>query len=193
MTDPAARIAPITPAEQTDEIRAMFSVMAGVGKDKAEDSPVLKTFARHPKLTHPFLQFNRHLLFTSTLPDRVRQIAILRVAWLRQSRFLWASHLRHSLIFGFTEADFDAVKVGSASPHWSEAERVFVDATDQFVIHSDLDDKGWDALASHLSQQQVMDMIFTIGAYMLLATAFNAMRIERDAGHIELAARYGSP
>jgi alkylhydroperoxidase family enzyme len=193
MPDPVPRIPQIAEAERTDEVRAMFAAIAGAGTDDVEDHYVLKTFAQHPALTKPFLDFNLHLLTTSTLPVRLRQIAILRVAWEKRARYMWASHVRLSLRVGLVEADFEAAKLGLASPHWSDAERAIVRATDELMTRSDVDDAMWAELSAHLERKQIMDLLFTVGAYVLLALAFNAMRIQREPELIALAERYGSP
>ena len=193
MQDPAPRVPQIGGEERSEAVRAMFAAIAGAGTADIEDHYVLKTFAHHPALTHPFLTFNLHLLTSSTLPVRLRQIAILRVAWVKRARYMWASHVRMSLGLGLSEQDLMAAKLGDASPHWSDAERVIMRATEQLMAQSDLDDAHWDALSGVLSRQQIMDFIFTVGAYGLLALAFNAMRIQREPDLIALAERYGSP
>lgn len=193
MTEQAQRIPRITEADRTDEVREMFAAMAGLSTMDIDRNHVLMTFAQYPALTRPFLEFNRHLLSTSLLPVRLRQIAILRVAWCRSARYMWASHLRMSLRLGLTGEDFEAVKCGPTATHWSAAERIVLDAVDQMCERSDLDDEHWAALAAHLDRRQIMDFVFTVGAYILLALAFNSMRIQREAELQDLARRYGSP
>lgn len=193
MTDPAPRVPLITDDQRTDEVRKMFAAFEQVGGKNLDHHHVMKTYAQHPALSEPLLTFNAHLLGSSTLPVRLRQIAILRVAWTRRCRYMWASHLMLSLYNDFVEADFEAVKTGAASSHWSELERAVLTATDQLRDTSDLDDAAWTALELHLERRQIMDLLFTVGAYVMLAMAMNAMRIEREPHLIELAERYGSP
>src|SRR5206468_286774 len=45
--------------------------------------PAMSTLVRHPDLTEAFLGFSVYLLFRSSLPPRVRELAILRVAHRR--------------------------------------------------------------------------------------------------------------
>src|SRR6516164_2625793 len=107
MPDPAPRIPQITEAERSDEVRAMFAAIAGAGTMDIEEHYVLKTFAQHPALTKLFLDFNLHLLTTTSLPVRPRQLAILRTAWVKRARYMWASHIRLSLSVGLTPDDFE--------------------------------------------------------------------------------------
>jgi 4-carboxymuconolactone decarboxylase len=189
-----ARVPQITRAEWTDAARDVFAVLEGRRAwENGSENPVIKTFAQHPALTVPFLVFNRHLLRTSTVPVRLRQLAILRVAWTRRAEYMWASHMNLSLSLGLSPADFEAVKIGPEAPRWSEPERAVLRAVEQLRDQSDLDDAAWNALAAHFDRHQMMDFLFTVGAYVLLALAFNAMRIELAPELEELARRYGSP
>ena len=61
------------------------------------------------------------------------------------------------------------------------------------MAHSDVDDACWEALSEVLDRQQIMDFLFTVGAYVLLAMAFNTMRIQRQPDLIELGERHGVP
>lgn len=163
------------------------------GQLNIDNNPVLNTFARHPQLTQPFLVFNRHLLTSSTLPVRLRQIAILRIAWLKQGRYVWSSHLRTSLRAGLSSEDFEPVKIGESSQHWNDQEKIVLRATNQLAENADIDDVTWQALSAFFSEQQLMDFLFTVGTYLQLAMICNAMRIEREDELLQLAEQYGAP
>ena len=130
---------------------------------------------------------------SSTLPVRLRQIAIMRVAWVRKATYVWSSHLRTSLRNGLSGEEFEPVKQGESSPYWNEQERIILRATDQAMENSDVDDATWQALTEFLSEQQVLDFLFTVGAYALLGMVCNSLRIEREDALLELAEKYGAP
>ncbi|MFP5306882.1 MAG: carboxymuconolactone decarboxylase family protein [Gammaproteobacteria bacterium] len=184
----APRIAQIAPGEWTDAVREVMDIF-----ERGPDNNIVRTFAQHPELAKHFLIFNRYLLRASTLPPRLRQIAILRVAWTRRVKYMWASHLRVSIPIGLTEADFEAVKLVAESPHWSALERRILIATDELLRDSQLTDESWAALSEQLDQRQRMDFLFTVGTYVLLALVFNTLRIEREPELQALARRFGSP
>jgi len=48
-------------------------------------------------------------------------------------------------------------------------------------------------MTTFLDQRQVMDFLFTVGAYALLGMVCNALRIEREDALLELAEQYGAP
>ena len=136
-TDPPARIPQVQPEDLTDDGRGVFTALGTIragqqaapsaGGPTAQANHVLRTLAQHPALSKSFLPFNGYLLSAnSTLPVRLRQLAIHRVAWIRHCVYMWSSHLRVSLPLGLTREDFDAVKVGEASSHWSPLERTLI-------------------------------------------------------------------
>lgn len=191
--DPPARVPRIAPDERTEAVWELIRMFSGPGRLNVDENHGLNTLGQHPDLAQAFLTFNRHLLMSSTLPVRLRQIAILRVAWTRKGRYVWSSHLRTSLRNGFSGDEFEPVKLGAAAPYWNDEERAVLAATDELLASSDLGEESWNSLCAFLDRRQVMDFLFTVGAYLLLSIAFNAIRIEREVELLELAARYGVP
>ncbi len=191
--DPAPRIPRITSMDRTDAVKELTELFSGPGRLDVDENHVLNTLGQHPELAKPFLIFNRYLLMSSTLPVRLRQIAILRVCWVKRARYMWSSHLRTSLRNGLKGDDFEPVKVGQDSPYWSEEERTVLVATDQLMETSNLDDKTWNALGAFLDRRQIMDFLFTVGNYVQLAMVLNTIRVDREPELIELAERYGAP
>lgn len=191
--DEQARIAKIAVDAVTDEIKEIFALFSGPGRINVEENHVLNTFAQHPPLALAFLSFNRYLLMQSTLPVRLRQIAIMRVAWVTKSRYVWSSHLRTSLRNGLTDEVFESIKTGSSSPYWTADEKLIIQATEQLLDEGDLDDAMFQSLSTVLETRQLMDFIFTVGAYQLLASVCKSLRIEREDALLELADRYGAP
>ena len=194
MTDPSPRMPKVTEEQWTDDVIEVFNVLTGPGFN-ADNSKhhVVTTFAQHPALATPFFRFNKHLLATNTMPIRLRQIAIMRTAWVRRCVYMWSSHLRMSVGLGLTREDFEAIKEGADSAYWSPFESLLVGAVDTLCDRSDLDQATWDALSAEFDHQQMLDLLFTVGAYVMIALAMNALRIDREEELIDYAAEYGAP
>lgn len=193
MTDPAPRIPRISEAEQIQAAAEVFKVFDNPGWPPSSQHHVITTFAQHPGLAERFLVFNKHLLATSTLPIRLRQIAILRTAWTGGASYMWSSHIKLSLGVGLTQADFEAVKQGAGAPHWTEFERTIVIAVDQLRENQVLEEAVWQSLSSVFNHQQMLDLLFTIGTYTMLAMVFNSARIQREPELVALGEQYGNP
>jgi len=166
------RLQPL-PADQWDEAtRQALSAMRG-----ADTNNALSTFAHHPALAKAFLKFNVHLLMSSTLPPRIRELAILRVAHRRGCAYEWSHHVSMAKDEGITDDQIDAVKKGEAADPF---DRAVITAVDELEEYSQMSDQTWAALGERLNDQQRMDFIFTVGCYALLAMAFNTFGVELE-------------
>jgi 4-carboxymuconolactone decarboxylase len=137
-------------------------------------SNVLGLLARHPALARAFLTFNAHLLTASTLPPRLRELAILRVAWRRRCQYEWAQHVRIARRAGVTGEEIGQARSGAAT--------LVNRAVAELEEGACLSEATYQALAAELSDQQLMDLVFTIGTYALLAMAFNTFGVQLDPG-----------
>ena len=63
------------------------------GATRHDAGNVLSTLVRHPKLTRAYLKFSTYLLYGSTLPPRIREQVILRVAHRRGCAYEWSHHV----------------------------------------------------------------------------------------------------
>ncbi len=137
----------------------------------------LSTLVRHPDLTKAFLGFNVYLLFRSSLPPRLREVAILRVAHRRHCAYEWEHHVEMAKAEGLTDADVDAIRRGAAT---NEVDALVLRAVDELDEKSNLSDETWAALGEHLNDRQRMDFVFTVGAYAMLAMAFNTFGVQLE-------------
>jgi alkylhydroperoxidase family enzyme len=159
----------------------------------ADKNPVLKTFAHAPKTAELFSALNVHLLVTNSVPVRQRQIAIMRTAWLCKARYMWSSHLRTSMSFGLEPELFRPLQVGASDPYFTEFERTIIRATEDLVTDRLINQANWQALAAEWSDEQLLDFMFTVGAYVLTAGVMRSTGVEREPELLELADKYGAP
>jgi AhpD family alkylhydroperoxidase len=150
----------------------------GPGRPKGLNA--LGTLARHPELTRAYHTFNGHLLFASTLSPRVRELLVLRVAALRGCEYEWAQHVILGRDAGITAAEIDQLAVGPRAGGWQPLDRALISAVDELVADAKVTDDTWDTLAGHFDDRQLMDLVFTVGAYDLLAMAFRSFGVELD-------------
>lgn len=164
---------PPLPADQWDE--ATHKALSAMRN--AESNNALSTLAHHPALAKAFLRFNVHLLTSSTLPPRVRELAILRVAHRRDCAYEWSHHVRMAKDEGITDDEIAAVRRGEAG---DEFDRAVIAGVDELEEKSQLSDETWSALGQRLDDQQRMDFVFTVGCYAALAMAFNTFGVQLE-------------
>ncbi len=150
------------------------------GGDRPKGLNVLGTLARHPALTRAFNTFNGHVLFATTLSERQRELLILRVAALRRADYEWAQHAVMAGDAGLDRAEVARIAEGPDAPGWSPLDKALLRAVDELVGDALISDDTWRGLASELDERQLMDLVFTVGAYDLLAMAFRSFGLELD-------------
>ena len=185
------RIPPRPPSEWDAEVRDALSVMmrregAEAGKGGQGGAPrvvnALAVLMRYPALAKAFLTFNRHLLSASSLSERIRELLILRIAWLRRAEYEWAQHVVLGARAGLRKEEIEALKEGPDAALWAPADAAVVRAVDELHADACITDATWDQLSKTLDQRQLMDLVFTVGAYDLLAMAFKSFGLELDPG-----------
>ncbi len=139
---------------------------------------IFRTLARHPKLLKRWMVFANHVLFGSTLPARERELIILRAGYRCGSGYEWAQHVAIGRRSGVSDDDIRRIAQDPADAEWSQADRELVRATDQLVDDRFIDDATWSALAARWSEQQLMDLVFTVGQYVLVSMALNTFGVQ---------------
>lgn len=175
------RIPPANREELSDKGKEYLAIVEGPdGRKGGSKSNIVMTLAHHPDLALPYFNFGHHVLGASTLPGRVREIATLRTAWLHHSDYQWNKHAASALKIGVTQAEVDATKTGADDPVWSASDQYIIRAVDQLKHTTAIDDETWQGLAQQLDQKQLLDFVFTVGHYAMLAMFLQAVRVQEE-------------
>ena len=98
----------------------------------------------------------------------------------RGATYEWKQHVVLAADAGITPDEVAAVAEGPGAPGWSSFERALLSAVDDLLADALVDDRTWEVLAAELDVQQLMDLVFTVGAYDLLAMAMRSFGIPLD-------------
>jgi alkylhydroperoxidase family enzyme len=191
--DPPARLPQVRLEDFTDETRAFFGQWTGGIFRDADTNPVLRTFAHHPQLANAFSPLNIHILSTNTLPVKQRQIAIMRTAWITKALYMWSSHLQTSVSCGLSTDMYGPIQRGADDPYFTDFERVVIRATEDLVNDRKISDANWHALMAEWDEKQMLDFLFTVGCYVMVAGVMRSTGAERHEDLLELADKYGAP
>ena len=170
------RIAPLDVEALDDDVRSLMG--------RFEDDPlnIFRTLANHPKLLKRWLVFANHVLGKSTLPEREREIVILRIGWLCRAGYEWGQHVQIGLECGLTAAEIQAIKAGPDAGSWSEGDRDLLLATDELHRDAHVSDATWARLGERWSTEQLMDIVFAVGQYNLVSMALNSFGVQPEPG-----------
>lgn len=173
------RIEPLSEETMNDDQTAMIAPL----KERYGFAfNVLKTLMHHMPLLNAWNPFAGHVMATSSLTPRVREIAIMRVGWLTRSEYEWGQHVLMSKPAGLTHDDHLRIIEGAEAPGWNADEQAIITMTDELLRDTIISDQTWSSLKKCFSDQQILDAIFTVGQYNMLAMALNSLGVQREQG-----------
>ena len=167
------RLDPVDPAHINDETAQLLDALGGLN--------IFTTLAHHPKLLKRWLVFGNHILNGNSLGERERELVILRVGWRCASEYEFGQHTVIGERCGLTAHEVRRLAIESRDG-WSAPDALLVTATDELVDTHTLTDDTWQALADLLDTQAILDLIFTVGQYVLVSTALNTLGVRLDDG-----------
>ncbi|WP_046301974.1 carboxymuconolactone decarboxylase family protein [Mycobacterium sp. UM_Kg27] len=173
------RLTPLSESQWDEEAvqRALAQVLTADRRNPRDAGSAMTMLVHHPKLARAFLKFNVELLYRSSLPGNLRELAILRTAHRRGCEYEWVHHITIGKEAGLTDSDIEDLQHGTGR---GELHQAVVNAADELDETSRLSPATEAVLAKHLDEQQLMELVFTVGCYSMLAMAFNTFGVELD-------------
>jgi 4-carboxymuconolactone decarboxylase len=173
------RIPPLSPDERDERADEL---LAEVGAPVQSAGNLFNTLIRHPGLFRRWLPFGGKLL-VGRLPDRDRELLILRTAWHCGSDYEWTQHVPIAGGAGVTPAEIERLRVADAptDPAWAPFDATLIRAVDELHGSSCLGDTTWAALAERYDDRQLIEVPMVVGHYHLLAFTLNSLGIQVEA------------
>jgi alkylhydroperoxidase family enzyme len=174
----APRIAPIPVSDFTPEQLALAKPGGG-----REELNLTRTMVQHPALYGALIPFSEQLVFRSQLGLREQEILILKTIAACRGEYEIAMHDAVAKNVGLTDSEIEAAKSqGAGLPPFEQA---LVRAADELVRGHFISDATWAALAERYATQQLMELVFLVGNYALLAMATNSFGVQPEENAAE--------
>lgn len=170
---PEPRLAPIGDSEMPEALKPVLAEWP---------YRIHRTLAHSPASLQAWMPWAEHILRNNRLTPRIREIAILRVAWNAQCAYEWGMHAWVGRQVGMSEGDLQAIVQGADSPHWTELEAAIVRGVDELMTTHRVTDATWAVLAQHLDPDQLVDWLYVTGQFMTIAWILNGLRLPPEPG-----------
>ena len=177
LTGKDPRIPPLDPKEWTPEQRKRFDPN-GTGQRAAN---VFVTFVRNPPGDRLRGGVTGHILNSTTLAVRQRELLLMRIGVLCRSEYEWAAHSRLGRRAGMTDADVDRIVAGPDSAGGDPIEIAMLRATDELYRDDVISESTWATLAKTLNTKQLLDLLVAVGGYRGVSMAINSAGVQLDA------------
>jgi len=146
---------------------------------------VFRTFARNPPADELRNAVGKHVRDETSLAPRNREQLIMRVGVLCRSEYEWAAHSRIGRQVGMNDGDVAQVIAGPSSGGRNALETALLRAADELDRDDVVSDATWDVLGKELSERQLLDALFTFGAFRSATYAINSAGVQLDANMSE--------
>ena len=141
-----------------------------------------QSLANSPDTMQKWMGFAEHILLKNALPERDREVAIMRVAWNCQSPYEWGLHGGLCRSLGFTDEDFAAIVEGPSTTALPENERALMQAVDEIQSDWTISDETWARIAAHYSPKQLIDFLLVTAQFILVAITLNSLKLPVEPG-----------
>ncbi len=119
----------------------------------------------------------------STLGARLRELIIMRVAWLSGSAYEWTQHWMASLFLGLTEPELIAVRDWEKADCFDAADRAVLAAVDDTLGQGGISAATWSQLQAALGDvKKLIEVTACIGNWHMAAQIIASLDIPLEAG-----------
>ena len=141
--------------------------------------------AHQPALAAAFQAMAQQILFKGALPERQREIAIIRTGALTRSEYEWGMHVSiYAERCGLTPEQITDLTLATtpSATLWTEGERCIVRMVDELHHHSTVSDATWAAMRSHWPEDQIVELILSSSFYHMAAFFLNSTAVPLEDG-----------
>ena len=149
------------------------------------DVNLYRALLRHPALAKRIADLVVQLWRRSTLDARLRELIIMRVAWLTGCEYEWAHHWPMALKLGITADELAAVRDWRAFDGFGPADAGVLAAADETLSAGAVSDGTWKLLTDHVGDTPVvLEVLATISCWRTVSELLRSMRVPLEDGFI---------
>ncbi len=142
---------------------------------------VFATAARYRELRMRKGLSTNHILGHSSLPDRDKEILILRMAWLCHCEYMWGQHALSGKTRGLLSNDeISRIMEGPDAEGWDPFDAILLRAVNELYTDTFITNETWNALAERYNTHQLMDLVETVGFYSNAAMSLNTYGVQLE-------------
>lgn len=165
------RIAPMPLEQVPDADMALFG-----GRDNPRNQlNFFKVLIQNPALLKNYEPLAMQLGREPTIPLRDKEVLILRTSTLCGESYELAHHLFIARQAGMTDAEIEEAKCGGSG--LAPFEQALARAAEELVRNHRITDATWAVLAGRYTNSQLIELVFMVANYTLLAMVNNSLGI----------------
>lgn len=170
------RISPLPEGQWTDEHKQRVAKFL---PGDAHPGNGFRTLLNVPDLVDRTMTFYNYVTQDSSLPPRIRELLVLRTAWLHGSDVIWRERVPFARKAGLTNDEIRKIAQGP-NAGWDAFEANLLQMADQLFRNSFVNDSIYTLMAARYDTCKVMDAGMTVADVASLALLYNTLGVQPD-------------
>lgn len=174
-----SRLDPIDPASFTHEQQKVYnSIMTGPRGKFGGPFPAL---IHAPDIADKIQALGASIRFNSTLPSRLREVAILCVARYWRNEVEWNAHVVIAINEGLSENIIKNILLNRPQNQACEKTQLVVTICSQLQQNQTIKEDTYARSITLFSTEQIVELISIVGYFTSLSMVLNAFEIDSDS------------
>ena len=169
------RVPFLEPEDMTAAQRAVHDAIAAGPRGSSRYGP-FNAWLQSPELADRAQRLGVLLRFGTSVPPRLKELAILCVARRWTAQFEWYAHKELALEAGLDPAVIDAVEARRRPAFANDDETAVYDFAQELLTRHDVSDPRYAAAEAALGRAGVVELVGVLGYYTLVSMTLNVFR-----------------
>jgi len=165
------RFKPLTLEDMTPAQRQMAENLLS-GPRKGMKGP-FSALLYSPEMGDAAQELGARVRFKNSLPEKLKELAILTVARFWTAQYEWYAHRRLALEAGLDGAIIDAIAAGKRPASMTAEETAIYAFATELLETREVSDATFAAVKERFGEKGVIDLICTMGYYTLVSMTLN--------------------
>ena len=165
----------LEPEDMTAAQRAVHDAIAAGPRGSSRYGP-FNAWLQSPELADRAQKLGELLRFGTSIPPRLKELAILCVGRHWTAQFEWFAHKKLALEAGLAPAVIDAVEARKRPDFVNDDEAVIYDFAQELLTRHDVSDARYAAADAALGRAGVVELVSVLGYYTLVSMTLNVFR-----------------
>jgi alkylhydroperoxidase family enzyme len=141
-------------------------------------SEAFRILANNPGVARVAYNQLVQLLESNKLDTRLRELMIMRIAWVTGSVYEWTQHWRVATTAGVPPEDILAVRDWRNSDRLTSGDKAILAATEECLAGKTISDAAWAEVAKHVPDPaQQVEFIIAMGNWMTFSLLLRNLRV----------------
>jgi alkylhydroperoxidase family enzyme len=169
---------PMVPLERARELGEAMGMPA-----RRTQSEAFRVLANNPGVARVAYSQLVQLLENNKFDTRLRELMIMRIAWVTGSAYEWTQHWRVATTAAIPPEDILAVRDWRSSGRLTAADKAILAATDECLAGKSISNAVWAEIARHVADPaQQVEFVIAMGNWMMFSLLFRNLRIPLAEG-----------